>query len=166
MINKQNFKTPASTILEPPNWTSRHFCWNAEYTFATPKLRSAKQAPANVRRLNKISDVIFYCSVGERSQALALLNAAQGCVQDRSGRVRSRSLLNFFITVIQKFVASILNACSPVFNLCRQFHVSFTSLVTCFTRVAYSNALQHYWWRVAAFCRVVGTDGYWTVGVL
>ena len=39
-------------------------------------LRSAKRAPANIRRLNNISDVIFYCSVGERSRALALLNAA------------------------------------------------------------------------------------------
>ena len=29
-----------------------------------PVLRSAKRAPANVRRLNNISDVIFYCSVG------------------------------------------------------------------------------------------------------
>ena len=41
-----------------------------------PVLRSAKRAPANVRRLNNISDVIFYCSVDERSRALALLNAA------------------------------------------------------------------------------------------
>ena len=40
-------------------------------------LRSANRAPANVRRLNNSSDVIFYCSVGERSRALALLNAAQ-----------------------------------------------------------------------------------------
>ena len=40
-------------------------------------LRSAKRAPAKVRRLNNISDIIFYCSVGERSRALALLNAAQ-----------------------------------------------------------------------------------------
>ena len=40
-------------------------------------LRSAaKRAPANVRRQNNISDVIFYDSVGERSRALALLNAA------------------------------------------------------------------------------------------
>ena len=41
-----------------------------------PVLRSAKRAPSNVRRLNNSSDVIFYCSVGERSRALALLNAA------------------------------------------------------------------------------------------
>ena len=41
-----------------------------------PVLRSAKRAPANVRQLNNISDVVFYCSVGERSRALALLNAA------------------------------------------------------------------------------------------
>ena len=34
-------------------------------------LRSAKRAPANIRRLNNISGVIFYCS-----RALALLNAA------------------------------------------------------------------------------------------
>ena len=27
---------------------------------------SAKRAPANVRQLNNISDVIFFCSVGER----------------------------------------------------------------------------------------------------
>ena len=42
----------------------------------SPVLRSAKRAPANIRQLNNISDVIFYCSVGERSRALALLNAA------------------------------------------------------------------------------------------
>ena len=41
-----------------------------------PVLRSAKRAPAIVRPLNNSSDVIFYCSVGERSRALALLNAA------------------------------------------------------------------------------------------
>ena len=35
-------------------------------------LRSAKQAPANVCRLNNISDVIFYCSVAERSRARSL----------------------------------------------------------------------------------------------
>ena len=40
-------------------------------------LRSAMRAPAKVRQLNNISDVIFYCSVGERSRALTLLNAAQ-----------------------------------------------------------------------------------------
>ena len=40
-------------------------------------LRSAKRTLANVRRLNNSSDVIFYCSVGERSRALSLLNAAQ-----------------------------------------------------------------------------------------
>ena len=28
----------------------------------TPELRSAKRGPANVRRLNNISDVNFYCS--------------------------------------------------------------------------------------------------------
>ena len=43
----------------------------------TTVLRSAKRAPANIRRLNNIFDVIFYCSFGERSRALALLNAAQ-----------------------------------------------------------------------------------------
>ena len=43
----------------------------------TPVLRSAKRVPANVRRLNNISDVVFYCSVGKRSRALALLKAAQ-----------------------------------------------------------------------------------------
>ena len=42
----------------------------------TPVLRSAKRALANVRRLNNISDVIFYCVVGERSRAFALLNTA------------------------------------------------------------------------------------------
>ena len=41
-----------------------------------PVLRSATRAPAKVRQLNNISDVIFYCLVGERSRALALLNAA------------------------------------------------------------------------------------------
>ena len=48
------------------------------YLLVSPLLRSAKRAPANVRRLNNISDVIFYCSVGERSRALALMNAALG----------------------------------------------------------------------------------------
>ena len=48
----------------------------AEKTLVNAVLRSAKQAPANVRQLNNIPDVIFYCSVGERSWALALLNAA------------------------------------------------------------------------------------------
>ena len=47
------------------------------YPVIIPVLRSAKRAPANVRRLNNISDVIFYCSIGERSRALALLHAAQ-----------------------------------------------------------------------------------------
>ena len=42
-----------------------------------PVLRSAKRAPAKFRRLNNISDIIFYCLVGERSRALALLNATQ-----------------------------------------------------------------------------------------
>ena len=44
-------------------------------------LRSAKRVSANVRRLNNISDIIFYCSVGERLQALALLNAAQAPIK-------------------------------------------------------------------------------------
>ena len=48
----------------------------------TPVLRSAKRALANVRRLNNSSDVIFYCSVSERSRALALLNAALINVND------------------------------------------------------------------------------------
>ena len=46
------------------------------FIHVTSVLRSAKRAPANVRPLNNSSDVIFYCSVGERSRALALLNAA------------------------------------------------------------------------------------------
>ena len=41
-----------------------------------PVLRSAKRAPANVRRLNNRKCRQRYCSVGERSRALALLNAA------------------------------------------------------------------------------------------
>ena len=49
--------------------------------WCTSALRSAKRAPANVRRLNNSSDVIFYCSVGERSRALGLLNAAQHNVE-------------------------------------------------------------------------------------
>ena len=40
-------------------------------------LRSAKRAPANVRRLNNRKWRQSYCSVDERSRALALLNAAQ-----------------------------------------------------------------------------------------
>ena len=39
-------------------------------------LRSAKRAPANVRRLNNRKWRQRYCSVGECSRALALLNAA------------------------------------------------------------------------------------------
>ena len=54
--------------------TRTTFLW--QHSTATPVLRSAKRAPANVRQLNNISDVIFYCSVGERWRALALLNAA------------------------------------------------------------------------------------------
>ena len=42
-----------------------------------PVLRSAKRAPANVRRLNNRKWRQRYCSVGECSRALALLNAAQ-----------------------------------------------------------------------------------------
>ena len=48
-----------------------------DFEEVTSVLRSAMRAPANVRRLNHISDVIFYCSVSERLWALALLNAAQ-----------------------------------------------------------------------------------------
>ena len=54
--------------------------WHPVYhilTFCLPVLRSAKRGPSNVRRLNNIFDVIFYCSVGERLRALALLNTAQ-----------------------------------------------------------------------------------------
>ena len=40
-------------------------------------LRSAKRAPATVRRLNNRKWRQRYCLVGERSRALALLNAAQ-----------------------------------------------------------------------------------------
>ena len=42
----------------------------------TTVLRSAKRAPANARRLNNRKWRQSYCSVGERSRALALLNAA------------------------------------------------------------------------------------------
>ena len=51
-------------------------CTDRRRIHVTPVLRSAKRVPANVRRLNNISDVVFYCSVGERSRALALLNAS------------------------------------------------------------------------------------------
>ena len=37
----------------------------------------SKASARDVRRQNNISDVIFYFSVGERSRALALLNAAR-----------------------------------------------------------------------------------------
>ena len=60
--------------------TEHPLVWYGQYHIhvtVTPVLRSVKRAPANVRGLNNISDVIFYCSVGERSRALALLNAAQ-----------------------------------------------------------------------------------------
>ena len=56
-----------------------------------PVLRSAKRVPANVRRLNNSSDVIFYCSVGERSRALALLNAALNSPQARMLCMPSRT---------------------------------------------------------------------------
>ena len=49
----------------------------SQYFTELPVLRSAKRVPANDRPLNNSSDVIFYCSVGKRSRALALLNAAQ-----------------------------------------------------------------------------------------
>ena len=44
--------------------------------FDNPVLRSAKRAPANVRRLNNRKWRQRYCLVGERSRALALLNEA------------------------------------------------------------------------------------------
>ena len=58
-------------------------------------LRSAKRTPANIHRLNNISDVIFYCSVGERSRALALLNAAlvlQMCIMQWVLHILMKSL--------------------------------------------------------------------------
>ena len=42
----------------------------------SPVLHSAERALANVYLLNNSFDVIFYCSEGERSQMLILLNAA------------------------------------------------------------------------------------------
>ena len=42
----------------------------------SPVLRSAKRVPANVRQLNNRKWRQSYCLVGERSRALALLNAA------------------------------------------------------------------------------------------
>ena len=47
-------------------------------------LRSAKRAPANVRRLNNRKWRQSYCSVGERSRALALLNAAQDYTHNKA----------------------------------------------------------------------------------
>ena len=64
--------SPVKVILAP--WTLR-LLGQVEGQ-KTPVLRSAKRAAANVRLLYNSSDVIFYCSVGERSRALALLNAA------------------------------------------------------------------------------------------
>ena len=46
----------------------------------SPVLRSVKRAPANVRRLNNRKWRQRYCLVGERSRALALLNAALTCL--------------------------------------------------------------------------------------
>ena len=66
-------------------------------------LRSAKRAPANVRRLNNISDVIFYCSVGERSRALALLHAAQ----DRFVLEFKTMLMSFFNWLTGKIIGRI-----------------------------------------------------------
>ena len=41
-----------------------------------PEACSVERAPASARLLNNSYDVGFYCSTGERSRALALLNAA------------------------------------------------------------------------------------------
>ena len=58
-------------------YRSEMLCAHLQVHVCTAVLRSAKRAPANVRRLNNISDVLISCSVGEHSRALALLNAAQ-----------------------------------------------------------------------------------------
>ena len=60
--------------------------WSCALYQSYPVLRSEKRAPANIRRLNNISDVIFYCLVRERSRALALLNAAQVNIHVPSSR--------------------------------------------------------------------------------
>ena len=48
----------------------------AAWTAGIPVLRSAKRTPAYVRRLNNRKRRQRYCLVGERSRALAMLNAA------------------------------------------------------------------------------------------
>ena len=53
-------------------WISRVF----DISFFKSVLRSAKRAPANVRRLNNRKWRQIYCSVSKRSRALGLLNAA------------------------------------------------------------------------------------------
>ena len=73
-------------------WRCHHWGWRAakvrsmlgtyrpwageDIYYPTPVLRSAKRAPANVRRLNNRKWRQRYCLVGELSRALALLNAA------------------------------------------------------------------------------------------
>ena len=56
---------------------------NGGFVNKVPVLRSSKRAPANVRRLNNRNIRQRYCSVGERSRALALLNAAMVRREDR-----------------------------------------------------------------------------------
>ena len=57
-----------------PNSSTKGRCETSDWSL--PVLRSAKRAPANVRRLNNRKWRQRYCLVGERSRALALLNAA------------------------------------------------------------------------------------------
>ena len=76
-------------------------------------LRSAKRAPAIVRPLNNSSDVIFYCSVGERSRALALLNAALVCI-----------LYVFIFVTCVMTLSSMLTVCVTLWRLWWRCRVS------------------------------------------
>ena len=63
-----HFRFPVNAI---PHWRKK-----TRWSECRPVLRSPKRAAANIRRLNNRKWRQSYCSVSERSRALALLNAA------------------------------------------------------------------------------------------
>ena len=95
--------------------------WHNAYVWksligTTPVLRSAKRAPANVRRLNNRKWRQRYCSAGERSRALALLNAAlmsfetilTGCFRRRKHTTLKIAPIRFYSTLSIHVVECIL----------------------------------------------------------
>ena len=99
------------------------FPWHQELNFETkssvvrgitPVLRSAKRAPANIRRLNNISDVIFYCSVGDCSRALALLNAARFLTNENQLSIDCSSTTYFLVRSFSFFLLDCHHLCMVV----------------------------------------------------